>query len=193
MSRAGAIAAADWRVCFEPRDDRFSQRILLAGETLLDSLDADEDFSDTWPPSPPLQEVHYEDRPDGTRLALGVGRAGNSHWSFSCELTPGAGELRFDLACRVKQPAAWLGNSYQLPSGVSFVGDAKGGELRGGGRVLCVSQAEADCAISFLPQAQRLILSPVAHREATSPDHGERFPRTIRWRYKFVLAPRSYS
>ncbi|MBL9123800.1 MAG: hypothetical protein JNG90_09220 [Planctomycetaceae bacterium] len=66
-----------------------------------------------WPPSPPLQELHLEARPDGKQLALLVGMAGTSHWSLSVEFDPAAGTAVFDVACRVKRAPGGLGSRYR--------------------------------------------------------------------------------
>jgi len=66
-----------------------------------------------WPPSPPLQELHLEARPDGKQLALLVGMAGTSHWSLSVEFDAAAGTAVFDVACRVKRAPGGLGSRYR--------------------------------------------------------------------------------
>jgi hypothetical protein len=77
-----------------------------------------------WPDSPPLQELHIEDR-GGKPVALLVGRAGKSHWSasFACECAEG-GEQRLvvDVACRVSTPPVSLGSSYAFADGVRWMG-----------------------------------------------------------------------
>lgn len=110
------LELAAWRVVFERRGDRFAH--LLARRTagqwtpLLASVEGDPD--QPWPPSPPLQELHFESRSDGRRLALAVGMAGKGHWSLSIELDPDQDECRFEAACRTPVKPYWLGSSYQL-------------------------------------------------------------------------------
>lgn len=72
---------------------------------------------DLWPASPALQELHVEERADG-RVAFLTGMAGSSHWSASIACDPAQHRATFDVACRCKQPPAWLGSLYQIPEGV---------------------------------------------------------------------------
>jgi len=67
--------------------DRFGHVIALAeGDARIELLRSVEgDHTHSWPPSPPLQEVHLEQRGDGASIALAVGKAGSSHWSLSVE------------------------------------------------------------------------------------------------------------
>ncbi len=68
---------------------------------------------DRWPPSPPLQEVIREDRPDHS-VYLGVGRAGTAHWSSSFKLEQDS-RLVIEHACRVSEaPETALFNSYEI-------------------------------------------------------------------------------
>lgn len=69
---------------------------------------------DEWPHSPPLQELHVEQRAAGSEVALLVGRAGRSHWSLSVEADIARGALVFDVACRSSSAANRLQSSYLL-------------------------------------------------------------------------------
>lgn len=186
MSRALQIAAAGVSVTFAPSGDRFAQRVEVNGATLL-AVDEEAESAERWPPSPPLQDVHLEQRPDGRQLALMIGRAGVSHWSVSCELDPVARELLFDVACRVKEPAAWLGSTYQLPPGVRFQGDASAGELLRGDRTICRIATAADCEIAWRRDTGRLIFIPRIPAEKSDDSSHISFPRTIRWRYRLLM------
>jgi hypothetical protein len=211
VSRRLQISAAGVTVRFTPSGDRFAQRIEIGSETGLQGvLEAVDEWpsaaevaeaevasvermaaADDWPPSPPLQDVHLEERPDGRQLALMVGRAGASHWSISCELAPAAGELLFDVACRIKEPAPWLGSTYQLPSGVAYHGDAVGGELLCGENLLCRIVAAANCKVVWNEDARGLIFRPVVSAEELGIDSPGSFPRTIRWGYKLEFFSQS--
>lgn len=94
--------------------DRFRHQVTLdasAGQRLwLASVEGAAD--DIWPPSPPLQELHLEQRPGGIQVALLVGRAGRAHWSLSVEADGSRGTLLFDVACRSRGTADKLHSSY---------------------------------------------------------------------------------
>ena len=97
--------------------DRFIHVVRRAEEkttadSVLSSLEGGPD--EAWPPSPPLQQLSRESIA-GQDVILGVGAAGVSHWSVSVEpvAVGEAYSLKFELACRSKQPAEFLGSSYQ--------------------------------------------------------------------------------
>lgn len=66
-----------------------------------------------WPASPPLQELLIETRPTGP-VALLLGMAGTSHWSISVERSIEQTGFQFDCACRIVDPADFLGCCYNL-------------------------------------------------------------------------------
>ncbi len=70
-----------------------------------------------WPPSPPLTEVSLVEV--GSRGALlGVGLAGRSHFSLSVVACSLRGDtLLFEVACRIHEPAGWLGSTYHGDNG----------------------------------------------------------------------------
>jgi hypothetical protein len=130
-----SIEQGAFRVEFVPSGDRIAHVIYVreplgagAPETqdfaerpwieLLRSVESEADVA--WPDSPPLQELHIEDR-GGVPVALLVGRAGKSHWSASIgfEGDPGlaAGnrfKLIVDVACLARSEPMRLGSVYSL-------------------------------------------------------------------------------
>lgn len=125
---------------------------------LLESIEGTPD--DDWPPSPALQELHLEERPDGRRLALLVGMAGTSHWSLSVELDPVQRRALFDVACRVKRPPGKLGSAYrQLTGAVTPTNIASASEA-----------------------------SQLAHRRIEADVDRIAVPATVRWRYAISAA-----
>ncbi|TWU23295.1 hypothetical protein Pla52o_28310 [Novipirellula galeiformis] len=105
------------RVEFHWCEDRFVHQILGAdsptGEnTVMASVNGTAD--QTWPCSPPIQQLSLESLPVGDAL-LGVGAAGVSHWSVSVHWLEAAEEptLFFDFACRCKQTPEFLGSTYR--------------------------------------------------------------------------------
>jgi hypothetical protein len=69
--------------------------------------------SDTWPDSPPLQQLLIEPRGAAGHVALLVGMAGRSHWSLSIEPLVDRVGFRFDAACRLSGPPEWLGHVWR--------------------------------------------------------------------------------
>jgi len=88
-------------------------------------LDANELVTDDWPASPPLQEVHVEQRGEDGPVVLAVGRSGRSHWSLSVHAESTASDLDqaaaderwpalvFDVAVRLHQRPERLGSAYR--------------------------------------------------------------------------------
>lgn len=103
------------RLSIQRRGDRYSHRVSVVhpGEefTWLESLDEIPGFSPDWPPSPPIQQYSIEPRAR-ERVALCVGMAGRSHWSSSMEADSRIRTLTLDVACRIRDIPAWLGNQY---------------------------------------------------------------------------------
>lgn len=190
MSREKILASGGVRAIFSPQGDRFTCRIeLLPSGMVLLAVDEPTEagsVSDVWPPSPPLQDVHLEERPDGLSLALMVGQAGTSHWSISCELDSQRDELAFDVACRIKEPATWLGSTYQLPPELEYQGDPAGGEIRTQGNTLARLSAESPAVIHWDPQRRILQLRPAKEAATPGTGQGEKYPQTIRWRYRLL-------
>lgn len=121
------LETGNWRVVFRRHSDRFAHVIARhSGERWIDLLASVEDSPDAeWPASPPLQELHFEERPRGTRLALAVGMAGQGHWSLSVELDPVEDECRFDVACRTPVEPGGLGSRYRLSSTAEWTNDGR--------------------------------------------------------------------
>lgn len=114
MSLAQAIEGGGLRIEFRRSGDRFGHAIVstrgAAAAEVLSSIEGPVD--QVWPASPPLQELHIEDRPGNVKVALLVGMAGTSHWSLSCSLDPASSSATFDVACRAREQPIWLGSSY---------------------------------------------------------------------------------
>ncbi len=187
MSDATTLEGLGVRVVFRRLADRFLHSVEATRETekisLLESVEGTPE--DDWPASPPLQELHFENRPDGSRLALLVGRAGRSHWSLSIEAAADASRLVFDAACRVREAPQQLGSEYRLPPALaasalgSEFGRRTAVELGGGWRL---SSESLDGAETRLEAAA----SGIAIRPSLALSGG--WPQTARWQYIVKLA-----
>jgi hypothetical protein len=127
-AKTQTLDAGHLRVEFVRQADRWMHAIgiLQNGNfiRLLESVEGKPD--DVWPVSPPLQELHFEQRP-GMRVALLVGHGERNHWAASVEANAEENLLRFDVAARVPDAGA-LGlfcSSYRSVVGPPSVGDYK--------------------------------------------------------------------
>lgn len=104
------------RIRFVWVGDRFGHVVeRLEGESATAELTSVEsDSSAAWPESPPLQQISVEQIGSAT-AALGVGGAGQSHWSLSVLAVEHQGRpaLQFDVAVRSSGDAGYLGSTYQ--------------------------------------------------------------------------------
>lgn len=71
---------------------------------------------ETWPPSPPFQQLHVEQRPTGPIVFL-IGMAGKSHWSAAVETSADRKSIRFDVAVRLQVRPEQLGSAYAIVEG----------------------------------------------------------------------------
>src|SRR5579871_4082111 len=91
-----------WRA---PRGDRFAHGIDLCIDgqyrRALESVEpsADEAWHDCWPPSPPLQDWHFNERGD-VSIFMAVGAAGKTHWSMAIEIVRDR-RITFEVAARI--------------------------------------------------------------------------------------------
>ena len=90
------------RIGFHWHRDRFAHTIgFVADGRFVPVMASMEGTSEeVWPPSPPLQELHFEDRPEG-RVALLVGRTAGVHWSLAVDRAAEVDFFRLDVACRL--------------------------------------------------------------------------------------------
>ena len=88
-------------------DDRYGHDVYFLHENkrakFLSSVEGT--TSDTWPPSPPLQQISKQSIA-GDRAIMGVGMAGHNHWSASFLLKNEEGQVTLlcELACLTKTP-----------------------------------------------------------------------------------------
>ncbi len=164
---------APWALCsddglsatFQRRGDRWAHRIELPGvDVRLLSVEGGSD--ERWPAHPPVQHLVREARSTGDVL-LGVGMAGRSHWSFALSSTRSG--LLFEVACRVAEPAGFLGSTYEVDGeGLAIEGLAiephgpSAVDLRAGSATLQVAaERDAQIALTQLDDARpRLTILP---------------------------------
>jgi hypothetical protein len=110
-------------ITFSWSGDRWSHRVAIRGAGTWESVEGPRptDGDPRWPASPVLVELSWVETAHGPAI-LGVGLAGRSHFSASIGHDPDApGRVRFDIACRINEPAVWLGSTYRGPDGVVSV------------------------------------------------------------------------
>jgi hypothetical protein len=180
-----SLSATPLRIRFAREGDRVSHCIELYEEggfrTLLQSCEGTP--AEDWPASPPLKELHFEDRPGGRRLALLVGMAGRSHWSASIELIPEVPVAVFDLACRIRLAPQSLGCRYEIAPDVTVEARETGVLLAG--RLLLVPDSAGPAAACLDWQGGQLSIRP---QPTSSGDPGSKgSPETVRWRFRFQV------
>jgi hypothetical protein len=110
------LQSGSLQIGFHWHRDRFAHSIsLVKSDRQLPLLASREgDSEQDWPPSPVLQELHFEDRPAGA-VALLVGRTTLAHWSLA--ITAIGEGFSFDTACRVLGPGDPFPNDVCLRTG----------------------------------------------------------------------------
>lgn len=167
---------------FVKQKDRFGHIIaLVQGEEcipLFVSIEGNDE--EPWPESPPFQEIHMEDRKEGT-VALLVGMAGESHWSAAVEPMDEPGGIHFSVACRMKGYPMQICSHY----GCAMEEPIQPKLERDGPWVWNINGNEV--CVDVIPQEQyptpELPASAGGFEVNASLD-GEPFPKTIQWLYK---------
>jgi hypothetical protein len=162
----------------EKRSDRWAHRLFWQKESerILICESQEGTSHDAWPPSPPLQEIHFETH-GNSRVAMGVGMSGSSHWSICISADTRIAELRFEVACRTKNLAQFLGSSYRfsspetMPHGLVCTSTL--------GNVAVNEQSVSDAVFS----ADFLASSPPAMVRFLPPSIGAAPAGTICWNY----------
>jgi hypothetical protein len=109
------LEADGLRVVFYRHGDRIAHRIEVVDSATNDWLPAFTSVEgmpdDSWPPSPPFQQLHVEERPTGSIVFL-IGMAGRSHWSAAIDVSTDRRSIRFDVAIRYASVPQKLGSTY---------------------------------------------------------------------------------
>ena len=103
------------RVEFVRLGPRWGHRILgverQQTRSLLHSIEGDE--TDSFPPSPALQQIDLQQLGDVTAAML-IGMAGRNHWSICVEARPATRSILWDVACRGEcEDGHFFGSSYE--------------------------------------------------------------------------------
>ena len=177
MSDYGRVSAGGIEAVFERSDDRIAHTIRLGSGTAAQPLLISHEGhgEQPWPASPPLQQLHLEERPGDVQVALLVGMAGSSHWSMSCEADPHAKTLTFDVAVRVKRSIQKLGSLYRVVRGIEWDAETH-----------CLAshcEVHYDAATTQLDCEQGIFLRPI--------ELPADVPTTVQWRYVIAFTDSS--
>ena len=211
MSDAEALTALGLRVVFRRLADRYAHVVeaVHGGEHVAIAESLEGTGEEDWPPCPALQQLHFETRADGGRLALLVGRAGSSHWSLSVEAKPDSPRVIFDVACRLRESPLLLGSEYRLFSEASRLPadqtptSAACIRFAAGARMLVEAVEGAATSTFFLDSARSILPIGVATSETPlplapslqglvrairiePPVPTAPWPKTVRWRYSIT-------
>ncbi|MBA2115461.1 hypothetical protein [Bremerella alba] len=167
---------------FVKQKDRFGHIIALVdGDEcvpLFVSIEGDDE--EPWPESPPFQEIHMEERKEGT-VALLVGMAGDSHWSAAVEPMDEPGGIHFSVACRMKDYPMRICSRY----GCALEETIDPTLQRDGPWVWKINEVEV--CVDVIAQEQfptPEVPASASGFEVNASLDGEPFPKTIQWRYK---------
>jgi len=172
-------------VSFVKHKDRFGHVIsLVRGDDLTPVFVSKEgNDEEEWPDSPPLQEIHLEDRNDLT-VAMLVGKAGDGHWSVAVEPSLTPSELQFSVACRMQDYPRQICSRYGC-----LLDDRIQPVFEPGGPWVWKIGEVSLCA-DVIPTGE------YPTPEIPADEHGveinasldvEPFPKTIQWQYKFWI------
>jgi len=111
------LAVGDLTVIFEWDGDRWRHRVMHRDRLVAESVEGPGPAGDaSWPASPPCQEV--ADAAPGRAALLAVGAAGRSHFAASVAADPARSDtVIIEVACRIREPAGWLGSTYRVAGG----------------------------------------------------------------------------
>jgi hypothetical protein len=107
---APRLAHGRTELSFSRHGDRWRHRVDVDGRTVAESVECGPD--ERWPASPPLVDLSTATIA-GRPTFVAIGLAGRSHFSASIHPHPVRPDtLLFEIACRIHEPAAWIGSTY---------------------------------------------------------------------------------
>ena len=174
------------QIGFRWHRDRFAHSISLFDSSrqlpLLASLEGNDEQK--WPPSPVLQELHFEDHPTGM-VALLVGSTKQSHYSLAIATTDIG--FSFDAACRLLNPTTPSVDDMCLQSGYrAMLQPAIQNTLPTVievGKVLMTVDDRSCC-----PPLAEGVAEDIAWRLTIMPQIIDENSKTVSWRYKIGIS-----
>lgn len=143
------------------------------------------DEESRWPLSPPWQEAVCERHGDQYVL-MAIGRAGRSHWSGCWRIVRESGgeEIEAEIACRIHDPADFLGSTFRV-AGRPKVVSAAGDRIAIVGNVATIT-FHTDLRHAHVQKTSDSLFSiqPVLALPSPVPD-------TVSYRYRIVVHPNS--
>ncbi len=162
------------------QDRSIHQVFVIQGQTSLPLIQSVEGQpSQRWPPSPPLQQIHFQTDSNGTQTVFLVGMAGSSHWSLSIQATQSPSALLFDAACRLVEPAGWLGSTYQSPADAQTIAQAASCLITHDCHLQLLQGHGAEAHLSLVDQLLKICAQPTSSQ----------LPTTVQWKYRLVYQP----
>lgn len=180
VTKSGRLVAKAYRAV-----DRIGNSLWFVDDTpCLIWRSVEGSAAESWPSSPPLQELVCENVSAGGRpVLLGVGMSGRSHWSATIEGDAMTEAIAFDIACRAAQRPERLASTYELDSDWKFL-SATEHLLRVQGRNGLQIEIESlgNASMNFSPPNIEIAL-PI-------DDNDHQRGQTYRWRYiAKILSP----
>lgn len=162
--------------------DRITHRLVLQGDDapLLIVKSFEGHHSVDWPPSPVMQQVDACQVADGTESLVAVGMAGVSHWSLAVEADRANMAISFDVACRLKSPAEFLGSTYELDGVIDRLDDPVV-------RLRARQAAGADAEAAVEVMMGRIEINAAGQLVVRPESISDRLPATVRWKYRFLI------
>ena len=155
-------------VSFFAIEKQFGHEIRIERDGKKIVLRTDDQIAASWPPAPPLQDIHFEERENG-QLLFGVGMAGNTHYSLS--IAAEKTTLKFEFAAFVKNEPGFVGTSYRMDQSVDC-------QLITG--LLFPHKNSQPISADQSSFEKNLIIEPIAHDDGS-------LPRTIQWGFDIRL------
>lgn len=170
-------------------ENRFGHQIdMSVGDQSCELRTCDEINSD-WPPAPPIQDVHFEDRGE-TQLLFGVGMSGKTHYSVSIASKNG-NELVFEFAAHIKDAPRFLGTSYTVEPRDTEVGDILDSKIQSleHSHIQFGSSGGGKNEFQVVPQSFHLPDLNEQDLESPSPKASipDALPATIQWGFAIKL------
>ena len=157
--------------------DRYAHEIGVESDDGFTALFASREGApeENWPPSPPLQHLHVEQRGEGQVLLL-IGKAGDGHWSAAVQANDN-GQIEFDIACRGGRPPERIGSTYRT---APLLQPLRRGEWR-----ITTATESIHVTCEALDYARRVDTPPGAL--LIVPALADEYPATLRWRFRFGI------